>query len=129
MASSSVNLHETASISSEGKASQGKPPAAPAGEVGGGQQTGGVAAPGGQQTGGVVAPGEQPKAEGSRSTHKLGSLSETSLDLKGGTEGREEVGDAEQAVSIFLQTAAYLLDVHALKVSALVWVTLGAQVM
>lgn len=105
VASSSTNLHETGSIASEDK---GKPLAAGTGDTGGGQPTEGV-----------VAPGGQPKGEGSRSTHKLGSLSGTSLDQKVGGEWKDDGENkecVEQPVSIFLQTATYLLDVHALKV-------------
>eukprot|EP00731_Ephydatia_muelleri_P033352 Em0028g27a len=104
VASSSTNLHETGSIASEDK---GKPLAAGTGDTGGGQPTEGV-----------VAPGGQPKGEGSRSTHKLGSLSGTSLDQKVGGEWKDDGENkecVEQPVSIFLQTATYLLDVHALK--------------
>lgn len=103
--SSSTNLHDTGSVSSEDK---GKPLPAGTGDPGG--------------TEGVVAPGGQPKGEGSRSTHKLGSTSGTSLDQKVGREGKDEgeregcVEQHQQPASIFLQTAAYLLDVHALKV-------------
>ena len=113
---SSVNLHETASIASEDRAALGKSPAVAAGEGGGVQQSEGSATPGGQGVQGTPG-GPQPKAEGTLSTQKLVSVSGTSLDQKGGgKEGREEEEHGHQTVSIFLQTAAYLLDVHALKV-------------